>query len=96
MTDQRYADQTIVQKEGNIVSDMNGEKVMFSIRSGKYYNLGRVGGRIWDLIAAPVAVARLVDELMKEYEVDRATCERQVAEFLRSLQRESLIEVRPS
>lgn len=30
----------IVQVEGNIVSDMDGEKVMLSIKNGKYYNLG--------------------------------------------------------
>jgi len=96
MTDMRYAGQTIVQAEGNIVSDMNGEKVMFSLHTGKYYNLGRVGGRIWELIAAPIPVSRLVDELTKEYEVERPVCERQVSEFLQSLQREALIEVRPS
>ena len=31
-----------VQKEGNVVSDMDGEKVMLSIHNGKYYNLGEV------------------------------------------------------
>ena len=28
----------IVQSKGNIVSDMDGEKVMLSINNGKYYN----------------------------------------------------------
>lgn len=37
-------DHYIVQSEGNIVSDMDGEKVMLSIKNGKYYNLGKIGG----------------------------------------------------
>jgi len=32
--------------EGNIVSNMDGEKVMLSIKNGKYYNLGEIGGFI--------------------------------------------------
>lgn len=90
------SEQTVVQTEGNIVSDMNGEKVMFSTRTGKYYNLGSVGGRIWELIAAPVGIDRLVDELTAEFEVERGECARKVGEFLRSLHAEALIEVRPS
>ena len=39
----------IVQSEENIVSDMDGEKVMLNVRKGKYYNLGETG-EIWDLI----------------------------------------------
>ncbi|MFC5703843.1 lasso peptide biosynthesis PqqD family chaperone [Cohnella faecalis] len=88
--------QTVVQAEGSIVSDMNGEMIMFSTRTGKYYNLGSVGGRIWELIAAPVAVGRLVDELTAEFEVERGECARQVGEFLRCMHLESLIEVRSS
>ena len=34
--------------KGNIVSDMGGEKVMLSIENGKYYNLGEMGGEIWE------------------------------------------------
>ena len=28
---------------------MDGEKVMLSINNGKYYNLGEIGGDIWEL-----------------------------------------------
>ena len=46
----------IVQGKDNIVSDMDGEKVILSIQNGKYYNLGNIGGAIWDLINAPISV----------------------------------------
>ena len=87
------SDCVVVQKPGAIVSDMNGEKVMLSVENGKYYNLGRQGGRIWELIASPVAVADLVTALTAEYEIDRETCERDVLKFLSALLRENMIEV---
>ncbi len=86
-------EQTVSQSPGNLVSDMDGEKVMLSIQSGKYYNLGKVGGRIWELIAAPVQVAAVVDSLVDEYEVERSDCEAQVLAFLEHLQGEQLIQI---
>jgi len=87
------SDCVVVQKPGAIVSDMNGEKVMLSVENGKYYNFGKHGGRIWELIATPIAIPDLVSALMAEYEVDRETCERDVLKFLSALLHEKMIEV---
>lgn len=84
----------IKQKVGNIVSDMDGEKVMLSISNGKYYNLGKIGGVIWDLIEKPISYLELVDFLVSNYEVDRGECEQQVLSFLESLKKEELIEIK--
>ncbi|MDC2864528.1 lasso peptide biosynthesis PqqD family chaperone [Bacillus sp. BP-3] len=85
--------QFVAQVPGNIVSDMDGEKVMLSISNGKYYNLGAVGGTIWALIEKPISVTEVVTELMKEYEIDQSTCEKQVISFLKLLLDEDLIEI---
>lgn len=79
--------------EGNIVSDMDGEKVMLSVRNGKYYNLGDIGGHIWEMLASPAAFASIVDNLFAEYDVARTECEHQVAAFLSQLLSERLITV---
>ncbi|MGN7941330.1 lasso peptide biosynthesis PqqD family chaperone [Virgibacillus sp. 6R] len=84
----------IKQKEGNIVSDMDGEKVMLSILNGKYYNLGKIGGVIWDLIEKPISYPELVDSLVNNYDVDRGECEKQVLSFLESLKKEELIVIK--
>ena len=52
------------QQQGNIVSDMDGEKVMLSIQSGKYYNLGKLGGEIWELMKEPISIEALVATLL--------------------------------
>ena len=69
-------DALVVQSEGFLVSDMDGEKVMLSIENGKYYNLGRIGGRIWELISSPVTISNMVDQLVMEYEIEPELCER--------------------
>lgn len=85
-------DDCMVQGKGNIVSDMGREKVMLSVHNGKYYNLGEIGGRIWELMERPVKVAQMVVTLMSEYAVDQSECEQQVISFIELLSNEGLIE----
>lgn len=84
-------DATVVQTPGNIVSDMDGEKVMLSIEKGKYYNLGLSGGIIWELIKNPITGYELVKQLLVQYEVEQKECEEEVLFFLNHLKDEELI-----
>lgn len=83
----------VIQGQGNIVSDMGGEKVMLSINNGKYYNLGEIGGDIWDLIKEPIEVNKIVTILKSRYQVEQRDCEDQVISFINHLFVEGLIEV---
>ncbi|WP_047983999.1 lasso peptide biosynthesis PqqD family chaperone [Ornithinibacillus californiensis] len=83
----------VSQVTGNITSDMAGEKVMLSITNGKYYNLGEVGGDIWDLIKEPISVSEIIDIMVTKYEVDIKDCEQQVLQFLEQLLKEELIKM---
>ena len=83
----------IVQIEGNIVSDMDGEKVMLSIKNGKYYNLGEIGGFIWDHIKEPTSLTTLIEFIQAEYDVAKEQCEKDIVPFLEMLWKEELIEV---
>jgi hypothetical protein len=90
-TDKLALDNLIVQSQGNVVSNMDGEKVMMSIKNGKYYNLGEIGGRIWELIEKPVSVNTLIANLLLEYTIEQLDCEEQVLTFLDLLNKEELI-----
>lgn len=87
-------DCSVFQNEGNIVSDMDGEKVMMSVQNGKYYNLGEIGGTIWDLIKSPVTVKQIVMKLLSEYEVEENECKQHVISFLTQLHNENLINIK--
>jgi hypothetical protein len=84
---------TIVQKGGNSISNMDGDTIMLSINNGKYYNLGKVGGEIWERINEPITIAELVTFLISEYDVERSVCEEEVIGFLDMLLKEDLIEI---
>lgn len=83
----------IAQTPGNLVSDMDGEKVMLNIENGKYYNLGKQGGVIWAFIEHPITIDSLIEYLLTEYEIDRSQCEQQVLNFINSLYKEGLIQI---
>lgn len=85
--------QWVVQGKGNIVSEMDGEKVMMNIQNGKYYNLSKVGSKIWDMMKEPISVAQLVNALMSSYAVGQTECEEQVRSFLEHLFEENIIEI---
>ncbi|QNF30784.1 lasso peptide biosynthesis PqqD family chaperone [Metabacillus sp. KUDC1714] len=72
---------------------MDGEKVMLSIKNGKYYNLGEVGSVIWGFIESPITVKQLIISLMDNYEVEEKVCTEQVLSFLSSLLEENIIQV---
>lgn len=84
----------VAQSEGYLVSDMNGEKVMLSMESGKYFNLGEIGGRIWELVAQPTSVPTLVSRLVSEYDIESDICEQQVSLFLQQMESEGLVQVK--
>ncbi|WP_176584707.1 lasso peptide biosynthesis PqqD family chaperone [Priestia megaterium] len=86
-------DQLVNQGTGHIVSDMDGEKVMLSIHNGKYYNLGEIGGQIWEQIKEPISVRELIATLVAQYNVAQSDCEEQVIAFLSQLIKEDLIQL---
>ncbi|MEH7884010.1 lasso peptide biosynthesis PqqD family chaperone [Bacillus sp. JJ1609] len=83
----------IVQMPGNIVSDMDGEKVMLNIENGNYYNLGKLGGDIWEMVKKPIEVRSIIIKILSEYDVDESECEKQVISFANKLFSEGLITV---
>ncbi|GIN73234.1 hypothetical protein J14TS2_37090 [Bacillus sp. J14TS2] len=84
-------DQAVVQVEGNIVSNMGDEKVMLSIHNGKYYNLGEIGGEIWELMKEPVSIKQIITSLLTRYQVETKECEEQVQAFISHLLEEDLV-----
>jgi hypothetical protein len=82
------------QNHGTFASDMDGEKVMLSIATGNYYNIGKVGGTIWDLMAQPIELKQMIRILTGQYAVDQDQCYSDVVPFLEKLYRDGLITVR--
>lgn len=86
-------DNTVLSRRaGLMTADMNGSAVMMDIVTGKYYNLGEVGGRIWALLEEPASVGALVEKLTAEYDVTDERCRGDILPFLHTLLERGLLE----
>ena len=82
---------TIVGSPDQVSGDLDGKIVLLSIQNGEYYNLNEMGSRIWLLLEKPTTVGALTDQLLKEFKVERATCEAEVVAFLEQLHKDNLL-----
>jgi len=87
---------TIVRSPDQVSGDLDGKVVLLSIENGEYYNMNEVGSRIWTLLEKPMTVAALIETLLAEFEVERATCETEAMAFLAQLRKDKLLRVEPA
>jgi hypothetical protein len=87
------ANTVVAQTKELVSSDLDGETVLLSIETGKYYNMDPIGSRIWELIKDPMSVSDLIDILLGEFEVDPKQCEAEVLAFLNKLAEDNLIQI---
>lgn len=79
---------TVVARDPDILfEEVDGELVMLSIRSGKYFGLDPVGAEVWRALAEPRSIEDLCAALSDIYDVDSETCFREVSEFVGALVR---------
>ena len=76
-------------------SNLGGEEVLLSLDTGVYYGLNEVGAQIWSLLREPQTPVDICDHLEPEYDVDRATLERDVLQLLEEMEEEGLVEIAP-
>lgn len=67
------------------VSELAGEKVMIDFETGKYFMLKGSANEIWEILEDGITEEQIVEKLLEIYEVDKATCEASVHEFLNTL-----------
>ena len=85
---------TVVQRTSQVLfSQVDDEFLGIDSEAGFCYGLNEVSVRVWDLIETPVSVSSVCAALLQEYDVDDATCRRDVIELLRKLSEAGLIRV---
>ena len=68
------------------VTDLAGEKVMIDFDSGKYFMIKGAGNDIWDLLQEETTPAKIIDSLLREYDVTPEECEASVMSFLEKME----------
>jgi Coenzyme PQQ synthesis protein D (PqqD) len=88
------ASSTVVAISDQVSSDLVGEAVILSLRSGIYYGLNEVGASIWNLIQQPKTIKEIHEALLQEYDVEASQCEQDILTLLTELSEVGLIEVK--
>lgn len=81
----------VVRGDGFIQTEIDNEVVALNIETGTCYGLNLVGSRVWALISEPSRIEDICARLVSEYDVELATCERQVLDLLEELRAEGLV-----
>jgi hypothetical protein len=74
-----------------LFQEVSGETVLLDLESESYFGLDEIGTRVWLLLNEGKSVGQMVDVLLEEYEVERATLEGDVDELLGELAEAGLI-----
>lgn len=83
----------LVRNNSLTTAELDGEVVMLSLETDRYYGLNSVGSRIWELFEQPKTLAEVCDTLLSEYDVTREQCEREVFAIAQKLLDEKLANV---
>lgn len=76
---------------------ITGETIIVPVRAGvgdldSIYTVNEVGTRIWELIDGRTPVSRIVEAITNEYEITPEEAEKDIVEFLGSLEAAGLIQ----
>jgi len=76
----------------HLLSELNDEAVILSLKNGKYYGLNSVGFTVWTNVLEAATLSEIEAAVMNEYDVDEETCRREVSLFLKQMLSEELVE----
>ena len=91
---QEVLEKTIIRPTADAVScELAGETVILEMASGRYFALDAIGTRVWQLLQSVSMAESLCERLMEEYEVDAATCRRDMSILLNQMAENGLITI---
>jgi len=95
MRSQVAIDDVVVAVPSHLSADLGGESIVLELGKELYYSFDQVATRVWSLILEPRRVSDVRDVITAEFDVDAATCEKDLVSFIGSLAGHGLVEVVP-
>lgn len=86
-------DSLVRRADGVVAAPIRDELVLMSVEQGQYYGTSGPGAWLWEQIEHPRRISDLCEDLRRRYEVDAATCRRDVLRFLEDLQQQGMVTV---
>lgn len=78
-----------------IIVDVNGQRGFRTNLVGKdqCFIMNEIGNIIWEIIEEPKKVEHIIEEILKEFNVQRNECESEVMDFLKIVMAHNIIKV---
>jgi hypothetical protein len=84
----------IVQRNRHVTFiEFDTEMLAIDVKAELGYSLKGSAGRVWELLATPVSIDALCDQLCREFDVARDICLREVTGVLQDLRQAGLVQV---
>ena len=87
--------ETLIARRSDLMTSelSDTELVMLNIERGSYYGMVDTAKAIWNQLDEPCSIARVCDNLLTHFAVDRETCEREVLAFVNEMLQDELVHV---
>ena len=82
-----------IQNKKIIQSKIGEEVVMMDMDSGFYFGLNSVASAIWSKLENEITLDALVEEMLKDYAVEKMLCEHDTKELLEQLREKNIIRI---
>ena len=73
-------------------ADVGEDVVALHVARGHCYGMEKVAAAVWNLLAEPIDLDRICEQLVQRYDVDAGTCRAEVGALLAQFESEGLIE----
>lgn len=81
----------VIRSPDLIAAGIDDDLVMMSVEQGQYYGITGVGSHVWELLADPISIERIIQSICHEYDIDEATCSADLIAFIEELMRMGLV-----
>ena len=85
---------TIVERAAELIeTEVDGDLVALDIEQGNCFGFNATASRVWQILAQPRSVSAIVDSLLEEFAIDRATCQTAVIQLIEDMASRKLVRV---
>lgn len=86
-------DTPLVVPDDVIFRELDGEAIILNLATGIYFGLDEIGTRCWTLLAESGTLRHAAEAMAGEFEVERATLERDLLELAAGLLDKGLVQI---
>jgi hypothetical protein len=87
-------DSIVVAAEAQVSCEIENEAALLNLDTGVYYGLDPMGAYIWRLLATPILVRTLQEQIANEFHADADVVEKDVTDFLNEMLSAGLVELK--